>query len=239
MKEDVEKSLEAKEETIIEVELTAVQKSYYRAILEKNFSYLHRGGSVGKGSHLPSLRNVMMELRKCCNHPYLIKNVEKTLLEERKAQVYDDMVASLVETSGKLQLLDKLLPKLKEQGHRVLVFSQMTSMLDILEDYLTYRRYTYERIDGGVKGTDRQAAIDRYSRQGSDRFVFLISTKAGGVGINLPTRSSSTTAIGTLRTMSRPRPDVTALVRPRRFRFTAFCLPRRMRSKCSRRRLRN
>ena len=68
LKEDVEKNLAAKEETIIEVELTNIQKKYYRAILERNFSFLAKGGT----SSLPSLMNTMMELRKCCNHPYLV-----------------------------------------------------------------------------------------------------------------------------------------------------------------------
>ena len=82
-------------------------------------------------------------------------------------------------------LLDKLLPKLHSQGHRVLLFSQMVSMLNIIQDYLTIKGYTFERIDGNVKINDRQAAIDRFSAPGSDRFIFLICTRAGGVGINL------------------------------------------------------
>ena len=82
-------------------------------------------------------------------------------------------------------LLEKLLPKLKAGGHRVLIFSQMVKMLDILEDYLIRRQYPYERIDGRIRGNLRQAAIDRYCRPDSDRFVFLLCTKAGGLGINL------------------------------------------------------
>ena len=82
-------------------------------------------------------------------------------------------------------LLDKLLPKLHSQGHRVLLFSQMVSMLNIIQDYLTIKGYSFERIDGNVKINDRQAAIDRFSAPGSDRFIFLICTRAGGVGINL------------------------------------------------------
>ena len=91
----------------------------------------------------------------------------------------------LLTSSGKMVLLDKLLPKLQSQGHRVLLFSQMVRMLDIIQDYLTLKGYAYERIDGGVKINDRQAAIDRFSAPGSDRFIFLICTRAGGFGINL------------------------------------------------------
>lgn len=82
-------------------------------------------------------------------------------------------------------LIDKLLPKLKAEGHKVLIFSQMTTMLDILQRYLVAQNYPFERIDGHIRGHERQAAIDRFSAPGSDRFVFLLSTRAGGVGINL------------------------------------------------------
>ena len=91
----------------------------------------------------------------------------------------------LIKSSGKLVLIDKLLPKLISGGHKVLIFSQMVRVLDILEDYLNFRKFVYERIDGGVRGNDRQAAIDRFCKKGSDRNVFLLCTRAGGVGINL------------------------------------------------------
>merc|ERR1712223_803539 len=92
---------------------------------------------------------------------------------------------ALSQSSGKMVLLDKLLPKLKANGNRVLIFSQMVKMLDILEDYLVRRQYPFERIDGRIRGNLRQAAIDRFCRPDSDRFVFLLCTKAGGLGINL------------------------------------------------------
>merc|ERR1719410_2484955 len=83
--------------------------------------------------------------------------------------------------------MTKMLKKLKEQGHRVLIFSQMTKMLDLLEDYLEGLQYKYERIDGGITGTLRQEAIDRFNDKTADQFVFLLSTRAGGLGINLAT----------------------------------------------------
>jgi superfamily II DNA/RNA helicase len=91
----------------------------------------------------------------------------------------------MVQASGKLVLVDKLLPKLKAGGHKVLIFSQMIRVLDILEDYLIQMRFTYERIDGRIRGELRQEAIDRYSKPDSDRFAFLLCTRAGGLGINL------------------------------------------------------
>ncbi|XP_033059387.1 chromodomain-helicase-DNA-binding protein 7 isoform X1 [Trachypithecus francoisi] len=186
LKEDVEKNLAPKEETIIEVELTNIQKKYYRAILEKNFTFLSKGGGQ---ANVPNLLNTMMELRKCCNHPYLINGAEEKILEEFKethnAESPDFQLQAMIQAAGKLVLIDKLLPKLKAGGHRVLIFSQMVRCLDILEDYLIQRRYPYERIDGRVRGNLRQAAIDRFSKPDSDRFVFLLCTRAGGLGINL------------------------------------------------------
>lgn len=190
VKEDVGKQLPPKEETIIEVELTSEQKKYYRSIYERNTKFLYRGGKAKNG---PSLMNIMMELRKCCNHPFLIRGAEERILEDNLSAAGGNTATSreevvhrlLVEASGKLVLLDKLLPKLKDGGHRVLIFSQMTRMLDILEDYLRLRGFLYERMDGQITGMIRQAAIDRYSAPGSDRFVMLLSTRAGGLGLNL------------------------------------------------------
>lgn len=321
MKDDVEK-IPIKEETIVEVELTMIQKQFYRAILEKNMSIFE--------SNTPNLLNIMMELRKCCIHPYLVRGAEEKILHDYKLRrkidaiksrnrtetegsevesetpsekttvskgsgqispingfltkdssenqisqnenqispnenqispdenqiipeenqitpdniqipqdenaeynsfsqpletglalpqdlvnetditpeeqisfppspnveetwsrkVYteelsvDDYYKILIQSSGKLVLLDKLLEKLKGQ-HKVLVFSQMTRCLDLLADYLHYKKYKFERIDGAVRGDCRQAAIDRFSAENSESFVFLLCTRAGGMGINL------------------------------------------------------
>ncbi len=156
MKEEVEKSIGAKEEIIVEVELTNLQKRYYRAIYERNFSYLAQPGR-GKGS-VPSLLNV------ACNHPFLLQGVEEQIMGEEKCATYEERMQALIKASGKLVLVDKLLPRLKADGHKVLIFSQFARVLDILQDYLEYRRYEFERIDGSVRGNDRQAAIDRFSK---------------------------------------------------------------------------
>lgn len=136
--------------------------------------------------------NVVMELRKCCNHPFLIKGMEEREVKrlqqqktESKENIAHEVSELLVQASGKLILLDKLLPPLKENGHRVLIFSQFKIMLDILQDYLRLRSYHCERIDGGITGNDRQSAIDRFCAPNSNSFVMLLSTRAGGVGINL------------------------------------------------------
>ena len=144
LKEDVEKSIAPKEETIIEVELTNMQKKWYRAILEKNFAFLQKGTNT---ANVPNLMNTMMELRKCCNHPYLLNGAEDSIIEDITAaqgsggaQDRETLLKALVQASGKLVLIDKLLPKLKEGGHKVLIFSQMVRCLDILEDYLVQKR---------------------------------------------------------------------------------------------------
>ncbi|XP_076183437.1 SWI/SNF-related, matrix-associated actin-dependent regulator of chromatin, subfamily a, containing DEAD/H box 1 isoform X2 [Ptiloglossa arizonensis] len=92
----------------------------------------------------------------------------------------------LIPEAGKLKILDDLLPKLQEDGHRVLIFSQFTMVLDILEEYLTIRGKTYSRLDGSTPVTDRQFLINQYTED-ENIFIFLLSTKAGGLGINLTT----------------------------------------------------
>jgi chromodomain-helicase-DNA-binding protein 7 len=184
MKEDVEKGVPPKEETRVSVELTLLQKRYYRALYEKNLDVLHpKESKRDKNGKLyvrgkkrrpcdgPSLMNVAMQLRKCCNHPFLLKGVRDDALAELEPPTQLEVaeaqgsvagarlkaeVDCLVSNSGKLVFLDKLLPKLKDEGHRVLIFSQFKIMLDLLEDFLEGRGFLYERLDGDVTGTDRQ-----------------------------------------------------------------------------------
>ncbi|CAJ1968173.1 unnamed protein product [Cylindrotheca closterium] len=185
LKEDVEKSVPPKQETLIEVELTVLQKQYYRALYEKNVKFLHKNKK--KALDGPSLNNLAMQLRKCCNHVFLLNGVEEEVRDQQPKNVFVTEADFLSKGSGKFVLLDKLLPRLKENGHRVLLFSQFKIMLDILEDYLHLRSMKFERIDGSITGQKRQAAIDRFQDQESKDppFIMLLSTRAGGVGINL------------------------------------------------------
>uniref|UniRef100_A0A665WLL9 Chromodomain helicase DNA binding protein 3 n=1 Tax=Echeneis naucrates TaxID=173247 RepID=A0A665WLL9_ECHNA len=180
LKADVFKNMPAKTELIVRVELSPMQKKYYKLILTKNFEALNSKG----GGNQVSLLNIMMDLKKCCNHPYLFP-VASMEAQKTPSGAYEG--SALTKASGKLMLLQKMLRKLKEQGHRVLVFSQMTKMLDLLEDFLDYEGYKYERIDGGITGALRQEAIDRFNAPGACQFCFLLSTRAGGLGINLAT----------------------------------------------------
>lgn len=132
-KEDVEKSIPPKEETIINVELTRLQKAYYRAIFERNRSFLTRGGA--SNAPVASLVNIEMELRKCCNHPFLLRGAE--LRETAGLHTRKDRADTMVIASGKMVLLDKLLPKLQAEGHRLLLFSQFKGLLTLLVSGLT------------------------------------------------------------------------------------------------------
>jgi SWI/SNF-related matrix-associated actin-dependent regulator of chromatin subfamily A member 5 len=173
LKSDVEKGLPPKKETILKVGMSQMQKQYYKALLQKDLEVVNGGGERKR------LLNIAMQLRKCCNHPYLFQGAEPG-----PPYTTGD---HLVTNAGKMVLLDKLLPKLKDRDSRVLIFSQMTRLLDILEDYLMYRGYQYCRIDGNTGGDERDASIEAYNKPGSEKFVFLLSTRAGGLGINLAT----------------------------------------------------
>ncbi|XP_077381992.1 chromodomain-helicase-DNA-binding protein 4 isoform X2 [Festucalex cinctus] len=178
LKADVFKHMPSKTELIVRVELSPMQKKYYKFILTRNFEALNTRG----GGNQVSLLNVVMDLKKCCNHPYLFP-AAATEAPKLPNGMYEGL--ALTKASGKLMLLHKMMKKLKEGGHRVLVFSQMTKMLDLLEDFLENEGYKYERIDGGVTGNMRQEAIDRFNAPGAPQFAFLLSTRAGGLGINL------------------------------------------------------
>ncbi|XP_057476569.1 ISWI chromatin-remodeling complex ATPase CHR11 isoform X1 [Actinidia eriantha] len=173
LKSDVEKGLPPKKETILKVGMSQMQKQYYRALLQKDLEVVNAGGERKR------LLNIAMQLRKCCNHPYLFQGAEPG-----PPYTTGD---HLISNAGKMVLLDKLLPKLKDRDSRVLIFSQMTRLLDILEDYLMFCGYQYCRIDGNTGGDDRDASIDAFNKPGSEKFVFLLSTRAGGLGINLAT----------------------------------------------------
>eukprot|EP00271_Cylindrocystis_brebissonii_P005099 TRINITY_DN17038_c0_g1_i1.p1 TRINITY_DN17038_c0_g1~~TRINITY_DN17038_c0_g1_i1.p1 ORF type:complete len:1097 (-),score=364.26 TRINITY_DN17038_c0_g1_i1:1012-4302(-) len=173
LKSDVERGLPPKKETVLKVGLSEMQKNFYRALLQKDIDVLNSGGERSR------LLNIAMQLRKCCNHPYLFQGAEP-------GPPYTTG-PHLVENAGKMVLLDKLLPKLKQRDSRVLIFSQMTRLLDILEDYCVFQQHAYCRIDGNTSGEDREASIEAFNRENSEKFIFLLSTRAGGLGINLAT----------------------------------------------------
>ncbi|XP_073144981.1 probable helicase CHR10 isoform X1 [Henckelia pumila] len=165
--------------------LVSLQEKVYLSIMRKELPRLLAIAS--RTSTAPSLHNIVIQLRKACSHPYLFPGIEPEPYQEGE---------HLVQASGKLLILDQLLQKLHNSQHRVLLFAQMTHTLDILQDFLELRKYTYERLDGSIRAEERFAAIRSFSRKSvegsysSDTemnipFIFLISTRAGGVGLNL------------------------------------------------------
>lgn len=178
-KKDVEKSLPKKTYHVLRVGMTSDQQRYYRWLLTKNFAMLNKGSRGRSSGSVSTLKNLVMELKKCCNHPYLFPDYEDTSTTTT--------VDVLIRASGKLILLDKLLLRLREKGHRVLIFSQMVRMLDILQDYCRMRNFPFQRLDGSMHNEARQRAVDHYNAPESNDFVFLLSTRAGGLGINLAT----------------------------------------------------
>ena len=171
IKKEVEKNLPPKVEIHVNVGITEQQKSIYRQLLKKS--------TIEKGTSVSFFKNIIIQLRKVCNHPYLFDNMEPEGAEE--------LGEHLVQAAGKMLFLDKLLKKVYTENSQVLIFSGFTSMLDILEDYCNLREYKYCRLDGNTELDDREKHIADFTKPDSDKFIFLISTRAGGLGLNLMT----------------------------------------------------
>ncbi|XP_021750382.1 probable ATP-dependent DNA helicase CHR12 [Chenopodium quinoa] len=170
-KDEVEKYLPGKTQVILKCDLSAWQKIYYQQVTD-----MGRVGMDSERGKSKGLQNLSMQLRKCCNHPYLF-------LPEYNIWRSDEIVRA----SGKFELLDRLLPKLAKSGHRVLLFSQMTRLLDILEVYLRMREHRFLRLDGSSKTDERGTLLKEFNAPDSPYFIFLLSTRAGGLGLNLQT----------------------------------------------------
>lgn len=183
VKRDVNLDIPDKHELIVRVELSPAQKETYRNVLSKNYAALEATG----GGAAVGLNNIVVQLKKVCQHSYLI---HPPPIGESGMPSWGPL-EELENQSGKLQLLSMMLPKLKKGGNRVLLFSQFIAVLDIMEDYCLRHNWGVRRIDGGVSTKDRQRMIDdfnnSYSSGNETYFIFLLSTRAGGVGINLAT----------------------------------------------------
>ena len=136
-----------------------------------------KGGKTG----VRGLSNMLMQLRKLCNHPFVFEEVEEQMNPDKGT---NDL---LWRTAGKFELLDRVLPKFKATGHRVLMFFQMTQIMNIMEDFLRLREMPYLRLDGSTKSDDRSELLKLFNAPGSQYFCFLLSTRAGGLGLNLQT----------------------------------------------------
>lgn len=185
--------LPPKIELIVPTSLRPIQKRIYRSILESNIEDIQAlaasretGAKKGKKSAITNLNNTLMQLRKCIQHPYLIAPD----LETREGEANYEATwehQRLIDASAKLSLLQRLLLKLKAEGHRVLLFSQFVINLDIVEVFLRGEGYKFLRLDGAIGQKQRQKGIDAFNAPDSPYFIYMISTRAGGVGINLAT----------------------------------------------------
>ncbi|KAH8099377.1 SNF2 family N-terminal domain-containing protein [Cristinia sonorae] len=213
--------LPPKNEVILPVSMAPLQKEIYRSIISQNAALLKSlsgatnvNSTAVKGSKT-NMNNILMELRKCLQHPYLIsRDIEPAGLNQIEAH------EKLIDASAKLRLLKILLPKLKARGHRVLLFSQFSIALDIVEDFLIGEQFRYLRLDGNTKQADRQKGMDEFNKPDSEVFVYLLTTRAGGVGINLWTADT----VIIFDPDFNPHQDLQAIARAHRFGQKKTCL---------------
>lgn len=185
LKTDVELDLPTKKEYLLFSPMEPIQKEFYEAVLKRDLTPIleKQNGTVNDNQGSTRLLNIIMQLRKVCNHPYLLSEFSAKDNESIEKQ-NKRFLKEVVQQSGKFRLMHRMLTKLKERGHKVLIFSLMTRMLDVMEDYLEADGVQYCRLDGSVSQIDRENRIKQFNED-PDITCFLLSTRAGGLGINL------------------------------------------------------
>ncbi|XP_074643538.1 SWI/SNF-related matrix-associated actin-dependent regulator of chromatin subfamily A member 2-like [Tubulanus polymorphus] len=185
LKKEVESQLPEKVEYVIKCEMSALQRLVYchmqKGILLTDGSEKDKKGRGGT----KALMNIIMQLRKICNHPFMFSHIEEAFADMSGNPGGLVSGPDIFRSSGKFELLDRMLPKLKRTNHRVLLFCQMTSLMSIMEDYFIYRGYHYLRLDGTTKSDDRGQLLAMFNEKNSPYFIFMLSTRAGGLGLNL------------------------------------------------------
>ncbi|XP_050674085.1 ATP-dependent helicase brm isoform X2 [Leptidea sinapis] len=186
LKKEVESQLPDKVEYIIKCDMSGLQRVLYKHMQSKGVLLTDGSekGTKGKGG-AKALMNTIVQLRKLCNHPFMFPHIEEKFCDHVDSGGSIVTGPDLYRVSGKFELLDRILPKLKQTGHRVLVFCQMTQCMTIMEDYLGWRGFQYLRLDGMTKAEDRGELLKKFNDVGSEYFLFLLSTRAGGLGLNL------------------------------------------------------
>ena len=179
LKKDVEKDLPDKQEKVIKCRFSALQAKLYKQLVTYNKMSVSDGKGGTKG--MRGLSNMLMQLRKLCNHPFVFEEVENQMNPDKGT---NDL---LWRTAGKFELLDRIMPKFQASGHRILMFFQMTQIMNIMEDFLRLRGLQYLRLDGSTKSDDRSDLLAQFNAPDSQYFCFLLSTRAGGLGLNLQT----------------------------------------------------
>ncbi|GAA5820365.1 hypothetical protein JCM10212_003933 [Sporobolomyces blumeae] len=185
LKKDVESDLPDKVERVIKCKMSSLQLKLTRQIKEHGMIFTEMGSSDDnnkkKATGIKGLQNQIMQLRKICNHPFCFEAVERSIDPTGLNN------ATLYRVAGKFELLDRILPKLFATGHRVLMFFQMTTVMTIFEDYLNFRRIEHLRLDGTTKHEDRSSLLKLFNDPNSKYPIFILSTRAGGLGLNLQT----------------------------------------------------
>ncbi|XP_049887633.1 ATP-dependent helicase brm isoform X2 [Pectinophora gossypiella] len=186
LKKEVESQLPDKVEYIIKCDMSGLQRVLYKHMQSKGVLLTDGSekGNKGKGG-AKALMNTIVQLRKLCNHPFMFQHIEEKFCDHVGTGGGVVSGPDLYRVSGKFELLDRILPKLKQTGHRVLVFCQMTQCMTIIEDYLGWRGFQYLRLDGMTKAEDRGELLRKFNDAHSEYFIFLLSTRAGGLGLNL------------------------------------------------------
>nr|CDS30417.1 chromodomain helicase DNA binding protein [Hymenolepis microstoma] len=206
LKHDVIKSLPKKTEVIVPLSMTPLQKRIYKLVLLRDYEKLRTR----------CLMNPLLHLQKVCNHPYLMPAGDEVAprlavsIDSKEVPPYEP--TALIENSAKLHLVMRMLRALRQRGHRVLIFCHLVAMLDLIEIALHSEQLHFERIDGTIRGSKRQAAIDRFNTDQTGPPVFLLSTRAGGEGINLATADT----VILFDSDWNPQPDMQALSRAHR-----------------------
>ena len=181
LKKDVESELPDKVERVIKCQMSALQRKLYDQMRKRGIIYTGVDETKKGRFSTRGLNNTIMQLRKICNHPFVYHEVEQQINPKHTD------TDCLFRVAGKFELLDRVLPKLIKTGHKVLIFFQMTNIMTIMEDYLASRQLKYLRLDGGTKSDERPMLLEQFNRRDSDFMIFLLSTRAGGLGLNLQT----------------------------------------------------
>ncbi|XP_025830418.1 ATP-dependent helicase brm isoform X3 [Agrilus planipennis] len=186
LKKEVESQLPDKVEYIIKCDMSGLQKVLYKHMQSKGVLLTDGSekGNKGKGG-AKALMNTIVQLRKLCNHPFMFQHIEEKYCDHVGMAGGVISGPDIFRASGKFELLDRILPKLKATNHRVLLFCQMTQLMTIMEDYLSWRGFGYLRLDGTTKAEDRGDLLKKFNCKNSEYFIFLLSTRAGGLGLNL------------------------------------------------------
>merc|ERR1719367_298753 len=189
LKKDVESQLPDKVEYVIKCEMSGLQRRLYSHMQEKGIMLQDTSlqKKPGAGGGAKALMNTIMQLRKLCNHPFMFQQIEEAYAKHIGSPTDVITGPDIYRSAGKFELMDRILPKLKATGHRVLMFCQMTQCMTIIEDYFNFKGYKFLRLDGMTKSDERADMLKIFNSPDSEYFIFLLSTRAGGLGLNLQT----------------------------------------------------